>query len=552
MAYIIPSDISQLALAGGHTGELETLHVLKRELASDYIVFHGVHWTREYAGHTIYGEVDFVIVNLSGDVLLIEQKNGRLNETAAGLVKNYGAKSKNVGDQIKRSIDKIKEKFRLSNRSEGHIDLDYLIYRPDHHVKNVNSAALDSSRIVDAPASAELPARIEKVLGKGTSSNAAHYELVLSFFKQTLEIEPDIHAHISAHEKSFTRLSTGLVQAVQNIQMEPTRLRIDGTAGSGKSAAGRLFFDQALSVNRRPLFVCYNRSLAERVKHTVNRGGHVNTWNGLCAKFLEDCGHKIDYEEMKSDPDFWTHIEERVLEEVVPDKWIFDFLVVDEGQDFEPVWFDLIQKFLENEAGIMWLQDQDQKIRRGVEGDVELVNFVGYRCRTNYRTPESIARFIMRYSPYKFECANDLPGLGVGVHRYKDQDEQSKIVASVVRELVRDGFTLSDIVVLSCRGIQSSFFSERKRVGEFSLRRFAGEYDMFGNQVMTKGKVLFDTIYRFKGQQAPAVIVVDMDPDPDDGEQSWKILHAAMTRATVRLDLVTKGDNAITGEFSAW
>jgi hypothetical protein len=552
MAYIIPSDITQLALGGGHAGELETLQLLKLKLPSDYTVFHGVHWSREYAGYTVYGEVDFVVINRSGEVLLIEQKNGRLDEAPAGLLKVYNGKPKNVGDQIKRSIDKVKEKFSWTHQRKGHLKLDYLIYCPDHRVKDVNSAALDLSRIVDASASSQLCARIEKILGAGNTDDEPHYNLVFSFFQQTFEIVPDIHAHISSHEKSFTRLSSGLVQAVQNIQMEPLRLRIDGTAGSGKSAAGRLFFDQALSTGHRPLFVCYNRPLAERLKYTVGKGGYVSTWYGLCSKFLEDRGHTIDYQQMYSDSEFWTQIQELVLAEIVPEEWLFDFLIVDEGQDFEPAWFDLLQTFVKDGAGVLWLQDEDQKIRKDGEGDVGLLDFVGYRCRTNYRTPESIARFMMRYSPYSFECANDLPGLGVGVHRYKKADEQSKIVSSIVRERVQEGFALADIVVLSCRGIKSSIFGVKNRIGEFTLRRFAGEYDMFGNQVMTSGKILFDTIYRFKGQQAPAVIVVDMDPDPNDIERSWKVLHAGMTRATVRLDLVTKDDNPITREFSAW
>ncbi len=75
---------------------------------------------------------------------------------------------------------------------------------------------------------------------------------------------------------------------------------------------------------------------------------------------------------------------------------------------------------------------------------------------------------------------------------------------------------------------------------------------MFGNQVMMRGNILFDSIYRFKGQQAPAVIMVDTDPDATNFQRSWKILHAGMTRATVRLDIVTRRDNSITKDFSTW
>ena len=87
MAYIIPSDITQLALSGAHSLELETLAYLKKALPGDYTVFHGVHWSKDYAGGTSFGEIDFVIINRSGEVLFIEQKNGPLEERSEGLVK---------------------------------------------------------------------------------------------------------------------------------------------------------------------------------------------------------------------------------------------------------------------------------------------------------------------------------------------------------------------------------------------------------------------------------------------------------------------------------
>ena len=74
MAYLVPSDISRLALSGGHTRELDTLQMLKSALPNDYTIFHGVHWSREYETRTQFGEIDFVVLNREGKVLFIEQK----------------------------------------------------------------------------------------------------------------------------------------------------------------------------------------------------------------------------------------------------------------------------------------------------------------------------------------------------------------------------------------------------------------------------------------------------------------------------------------------
>jgi hypothetical protein len=47
VAYIVPSDISHLALSGGKSFELDTLRVLKAKLPDNYTVFHGVRWSRK-------------------------------------------------------------------------------------------------------------------------------------------------------------------------------------------------------------------------------------------------------------------------------------------------------------------------------------------------------------------------------------------------------------------------------------------------------------------------------------------------------------------------
>ena len=167
MARIVPSDISRLALSGGHTHELETLQQLKAQLPEDYTVFHGVHWSREYAAWTHFGEIDFVVLNRSGDVLFIEQKNGSLEESAAGLVKRYGQSEKNVADQIHRSVDKVREKYKWQNGGAQPLVVDYLIYCPDYRVKQLNAAGLNSERVVDAAARDGLAGRIQTILGPG-------------------------------------------------------------------------------------------------------------------------------------------------------------------------------------------------------------------------------------------------------------------------------------------------------------------------------------------------------------------------------------------------
>ena len=547
MANIVPSDLSRLALLAAHNSELETLHMLKTELPNEYTVFHGVHWSREYKAWTHFGEIDFVVLNRSGELLFIEQKNGELEETDDGLVKRYGTDEKNVAQQVHRSIDKVREKFKWANGKRRRLVVDYLIYCPEYQIKQINAAGLNAERVVDAVAKDSLAQRILSVLGPGKTIRDGWYEKVEDFFYQTFDLVPDIHTHIGSQERQFVRQSGALADILTNLEMEPFRLKISGTAGCGKSLFARRFLDREVSANRKVLLVCYNRPLADRIKKSVADAGVVNTFYGFCDEFLQSLGQRVDFSSMISDPGFWQRVQEQVLVQEIVDESKYDTLIVDEGQDFEQEWFEIMQIFLRDDANILWLEDGDQNLQEKLP--VSLDGFVRYNSMINYRSPESIARFIKDTLSFPFEQGNDLPGLGVVVHGYKDAGEQPKIVGKIVQQLMRHGFSPNDMVVISCRGAQSSVFSKLDQVGGVALLHFTGEYDEDGHQIMTEGLLAFDSVYRFKGQEAPAVILVDVDPDTEHLKRAEALLFCGMTRATVRLELVVNSENEYNRRF---
>ena len=66
---------------------------------------------------------------------------------------------------------------------------------------------------------------------------------------------------------------------------------------------------------------------------------------------------------------------------------------------------------------------------------------------------------------------------------------------------------------------------------------------MFGNQVLSDGQWLFDTVRRFNGQQADAVILTDVGPRESRPREDLAVLFCRMTRATVRLEIVCDGSS---------
>ena len=71
----------------------------------------------------------------------------------------------------------------------------------------------------------------------------------------------------------------------------------------------------------------------------------------------------------------------------------------------------------------------------------------------------------------------------------------------------------------------------------YALKSFTGEYDLFGNPVYREGGLLAESVYRFKGQSAPAIVFAEIDFDALD-DKAIRRLFVGATRATMKLVLV--------------
>ena len=535
MAKIYPSDLPGLDTSEIKSAELDTLRKLQAELLADYSVFHSVHWSRAYEKNTAYGEIDFIVMNNTGKVLVIEQKNGMLEETPDGLVKNYGLTKKVVGDQIQRNISNIRNKFGKQHPGGEKLHIDYLIYCPDYKVININAAGIDRERVVDGNSKASLSDYIKRLLdAKGDTSPESVRELH-EFFLSSLRIVPDVASYKSSQEQVYRHLLSGLSDVIDNLEFEPFRLRVTGTAGSGKTQVTLAFFDRMLAQEKKPLLLCFNRPLADSLKEIAGSGVTVNTYYGFCREMADMAGVPVDFSNINTDG-FWSDVQERLVAADLTDAPRYSCLIVDEGQDFLAEWYEIIQLFLTEDAVQLWLEDPLQNLR-GTDA-VPLPGFVTYNETSNFRTPTSIAGFIKQSLGQEFRQRNMLPGLGVQMFEYSRKNQLEGKLAHRINELVKAGFKPGDIAIISCRGMDSTALRETDRLGQHYVRRFTGKYDEHDNQIYTEGELIFDTIFRYKGQQAPVIILTDLDESLEVNERARKILYCTMTRATVLLELI--------------
>ncbi|WP_407279132.1 ATP-binding domain-containing protein [Aromatoleum evansii] len=531
MARIHPEGWQRIPASGALARELETLATLAEGLPDDHAVYHGIHWTRVDREHALFGEIDFVVVGPSGRLLLIEQKSGFLDETQDGLVKTYAKAKKNVGVQMARSADQLRE--RLGVFLKGHkARIDSLLYCPDYTVRQPGSAGVDPARIVDASRRQHLVAVVQSLLRDEVRDRVV-LDNIHRFLTNELELVPEVNAIVGQAEALYTRLAGGLAEWARRIEMEPFRLRVTGTAGSGKTQLAMAVFRDALAAGRRPLYVCYNRPLADHIALIAPPGGEIATYHQLCDRVLRTHGEVPNFRL----PDAFTRIEQRFRSLDPGAAWHFDELIVDEGQDFREEWRDALLRLLRPAGRAWWLEDPLQNLYD--RPPVELPGWVRITSDRNYRSPGDILAALNRMLPlpHALEAGSPLSGSDVEFLTWTDTAGLVDATKRAMTRAIGLGFRREMIATITFRGREHSVFTPFDRLGAHRLKAFTGTYDLLGNPVYSDGDFLIDSVYRFKGQAAPCVIFTEIDFEVLDPLTVRKLFVGA-TRAGMKLIMV--------------
>lgn len=530
MARVVPDGWETMEADGPLQRELDTLAVLAKGLPDGYTVYHAVHWTNVERAHAIYGEIDFVVMNRAGHLMLIEQKSGYLVETDEGLAKNYGGRLKSVPVQMGRTADGLRGKLGRALPAQP-IRLEHLLYCPDHVVRSPATAGLSPERIIDAQRREVLCQWIQQVLPVGEDDALA--ARVDRFLCDIIQLETDVSALVGQARAMVTRVSGGLAHWARQLDLEPFRLRVTGTAGSGKTQLALAEYRAAIEAGKRPLYVCFNRPLADHFARIAPAGGHVGTFHMLCDQLLRAAGITPDFQQ----PDAFGRLVAAAAEREVTPAFLFDSVIVDEGQDFAPAWRDLVLRHARPDGRVLWLEDPLQNLYG--QPPVELPGWVRLRAESNFRSPRPVVKLLQAIVPpeVKIEAAAPIAAAEVEFLVYRDDATLRECVKDGIRQCYAAGFRKGDVALLSYRGRESSRLLGFNQLGPHTLRTFTGEYDVHGRPVYSDGDVLAETVHRFKGQSAPAVVLAEVDFETLD-DQAVRRLFVGATRATMKLVLV--------------
>ncbi len=106
-----------------------------------------------------------------------------------------------------------------------------------------------------------------------------------------------------------------------------------------------------------------------------------------------------------------------------------------------------------------------------------------------------------------------------------------------VTRALHSGFRIGDTVLVTFGGRERSALHGFDQIGPHRFRSWQGRYDLFGRPEFSEGELLIETVYRFKGQSAPCVILTEVDFETFD-ELVQRKLFVGFTRASMKLIVV--------------
>ena len=542
MAQIYPDDFQILEKDSKFHGELETLLRLRDELPDQYSVFHGVHWTKVEDDAAIYGEIDFIIVNPYGKILAIEQKETQVEVNKKGrLVATYhernGQKTeKDIEFQVTRNIQSLRQEF-TKRYPQKTLDIDHLVYLPTAMVQGKLPANVAIGRIVDSSESKNLIDIIRAIFDRNSMPQGGHVPDALTvheFLSSKAHVSPQVGLLGDKSKQRTTRLSSGLAEWSKRLDFKPFRLIVQGTAGSGKTQLALNELREAYANKSTAMYICFNRPLVDSVKLSAPEPNNCMTFHELAKLLAKQNGATIDFKE----EGVFKKLENFLIENITQLENQLDILVVDEGQDFESAWANTLFKMVKPDGRILWLEDPSQNLysKEAMTWDQDWVKI---SSPMNYRSPQRIVNLINRLelTDINLETGNGFKGMVPEIYPYPEGME-IEVTANAVKDLIKEGYSPESIAILTFRGVKSSKLMghDIEDLAGIQLKKFQS-FSESGEAIWTEGELLIDSIFRFKGQCADAVILTEIDFD-EYSENVKKRLFVGLTRARLMVSLV--------------
>jgi DNA replication protein DnaC len=517
---------------------------------ADWLVLHSLHLAD--VRRALEGEIDFVVIIPGLGVLCLE-------------VKSHHKADRDVNGIWYLGKDAPTTRSPLEQAAKGmHAVLDYL-KRTRLQLENVPvwSAVWFTNAVADLPATPEwhswqlldrhdLREPVSRSLSAVMVKARSHFSEKFPKFDassrqpdaslcETLaaKLRPKFELAMTPREISKERAAQRLnfieeqYEALDLMEHEPRAL-FTGPAGTGKSFLAAEAARRHAARGDRVLLLCFNRLLGATVTRDFAETSGVQAGT-LHSFMLSAASAQVPQD---ANDDWWSqNLPEQALERLLEEGVSYDVLILDEAQDVlaKANYLDVLDaSVVGGLSGGRWLMfgDFERQMLYGQEDGRSLLegrvpHYSRPRLMHNCRNTPQIGAAASRLAQlpdtaYRGYRRRD-DGVTPVYRAYERPEQQQALLDAALDALKADHYGSNEVVVISPRGDQS--IASRCAASGSSAR--LAPYNS------RNGRVGYTTVQAFKGLEAPAVIVTDIEAVDSEADRS--LLYVALSRASDRL-----------------
>lgn len=338
---------------------------------------------------------------------------------------------------------------------------------------------------------------------------------------------------LTAESSRIEELATQQQMFLLTVLEPEARLLVPGGAGTGKTI---LAMEMAMRspASCEVCIVCYNEPLAASMSTLLGKRPNikVTTFHSLCRSLAVEAGMQTP-EFDRPGPDFYEkhlpEIAKQALLKMPARRW--DTVIVDEGQDFQPDWWRIVELLMRpGDAGrLRVMYDANQAVYHAQSDPSKSLEGRVFPLRLNLRNTQSIAKATEPlYSGPPMQAIGPVGEAPVAINAVPAEKAIERSIELIGNLLNQEGLSSEDIAVLLpdrvlCVRMEKSLNQLRIRTVGASQQR--------------NGTVVVDTIRRFKGLESLVVLLVVDKMSAEHQEMSYVAVSRARSRLFVIGDL---------------
>lgn len=501
-----------------------------KSLPDEYYVFHSFKIGTVYDNTFYESETDFLIFNKNLGILCLEAKAGQIRYENGSWLYASGKEMSGDGPFSQASSNKWKLKNLIEKRKLELVlkkcKLMHGVWFPSISNEKLRQMTLpadcDKRLILTSEAISEPKEYIEKIFGielpnriKTDLNDTDTKLLIKNVLCPSFNIFPSASFDKDIKELVFNRLLKEQT-AILNFLSEQKTAVINGAAGTGKTVIAVEKARRHAENGEKVLFLCYNRNLNNHLRNTYF---HQNiSFNSIYEFACNYCGTSI--------ADF-NLLKDKLEDAYISGNFPYRHIIIDEGQDFgledieEAEVLSVLKDIIsEIPGGTFYIfYDKLQLIQAKIVPEYISDSDCKLTLYRNCRNTENIAITSLKPVSERVPILHEdcIKGVPAKLH-FCENNSIEKCVDNIIESLKIKAY--KDIIILTVKS------EENSTLGNFVKN---GIY---------KNKIRFSTCRKFKGLEAEAVILIDVDNEVFEEENIMRY-YVGTSRARLNLDIVS-------------